>query len=248
MSAVTNIVDETAKLDAVGMVAVVSGRDRNGENWQEISEVTSFSATGATIRLPRECITGRVISLDLPLPAFLRAYDHDKEFYQVWGLVQNCHVSGAEGDCASYVGIAFIGRSAPVGYKSDPCRSYRICGVNDDGLWKVEPMKASYKSRKEMRFWQSFELYLAQVDSERRTITGAKAVAENISKGGAAVVSDLEVNVGDRVKFISEEFDFSGLAVVCERQSAKKDLTRLHLKFVETQFPVEKLSRSTAAR
>ena len=248
MSAVTNIVDKTAAPDAVGMVAVVSGQDRNGDRWEEIAEVTSSSVTGATIRLPRECVTGRVISLSLPLPPYLRSYDHDKDFYQIWGLIQNCHRSRAGGDMASYVGVAFIGRSAPVDYKKDPLQSYRICGVNDDGLWKVEPMKGSFTNRKELRFWQPFEIYLAQIDADRRTVNGAKAVAENVSKGGAAVVCDLDVNVGDRVKFISAEFDFSGLAIVCDRQAGGENRTRLHLKFVESIFPVEKLNRSTASK
>lgn len=242
MSVETDVAEQTAHLSAVGMIAVVTGKDPSGDDWEELGEVTSFSSTGATIRVPRECHVGRLIWVDLPFPPHMRAYDHDKEFYRVWGLVQNCHSSPAERGGASYVGIAFIGRNPPASYNADPQRSYRICGVNDDGLWKVAELKSTFKPRKELRYWEPFELYLAQVDANMKTINGAKGIAENISKGGAAVLSSLDLNVGDRVKFISEQFDYSGIAVVCDKLAAKESRCRLHLKFVESDFPVEKLA------
>lgn len=242
MSVETDVINETADLNAIDMIAIVSGKDRSGKDWEDLAEVTSFSSTGATIRLPRECVPGTLIVVDMSFPPFMRAYDHDKDFYRVWSLVQNCHSSPAEGGNAWYVGVAFIGKNPPPSHKTDPQRSYRICGVTDDGLWKVQALKSTFKSRKELRFWEPFELYLARIDADRKTVTGAKSVAENVSRGGAAVLSPLDVGVGDRVKFISEQFDYSGIAVVCDRQPGEESRSRLHLKFVENEFPIEKLS------
>ena len=47
------------------------------------------------------------------------------------------------------------------------------------------------------------------------------------------------------MKFICEKYDFSGLAVVCNHQIANDGRQRLHLQFVESSFPVEKLDQAT---
>ena len=57
----------------------------------------------------------------------------------------------------------------------------------------------------------------------------------------------MKLAVGDKVKFISEKYDFSGLAVVCNVQVGGDDRTRIHLKFVENTFPVETLMKREIA-
>ena len=112
--------------------------------------------------------------------------------------------------------------------------------MNADGLWKIEEAKSAFKVRKHARFRKHIDHYLALLDSKQRTIGGERTVTQNISKSGAAVYTTLDVGVGERVKFICEQFDFSGLAVVCNRQESESDEpARLHLQFVENTFPVE---------
>lgn len=243
MIVVTNSLDQDADLSAAAISAVVNGKDETGATWHDVAEITNYSSTGACVRLPHNYEIGSLISLLLPIPPSLRYYDHEEEFYRVWGLVQHCHKAGTKKDGSFYVGVAFIGKNAPVGHNSDPGRCYRICGMKSDGLWKVEPLPREFKSRREIRYWTPIELYLAQVDAEGKTLAGARSITENVSKGGAAVISELGANVGERVKFISEEYDFSGLAVVCGRQSSKESRSRLHLRFIEVTFPVEKLKQ-----
>lgn len=113
--------------------------------------------------------------------------------------------------------------------------------MNGDGLWKVEPAKSEYKVRRDVRYWQSIECYLALIDKDKQSVKGAKAMTENISKSGAAVFSTLDVNTGDRIKFICEKYDFSGLAVVCNRQAGQDGRMRLHLQFVKSKFPVQNM-------
>jgi hypothetical protein len=137
------------------------------------------------------------------------------------------------------VGVAFIGKHAPESYRKDPKQNYRISGVGEDGMWSVEEAKTAFKKRADVRFWKPGELCLALIDTKDGSTGGERTIAENVSRSGAAVFTTLDVGIGDRVKFISEEFDFSGLAVVCDRQVGDDDRTRLHLKFVESTFPVE---------
>jgi hypothetical protein len=55
------------------------------------------------------------------------------------------------------------------------------------------------------------------------------------------VLTTLDLHVGDRVKFISERYDFSGMALVCNRRDGSDGKTRLNLQFVGSAFPVERI-------
>lgn len=245
MSVQTELPKQKAEIAAAALYTVVKSKETaDGSFWKEVGDIVSVSATGAGFYLQRECPVGTILSLMVPLPAHLRCYDHDKEFYRVWGLVQHCQKLAGEDLTGYHIGVAFIGKNPPSSYKDDPKQNYRICGMNEDGLWKVDEAKTTFKTRKHIRYWKSIRLYLGILDSKKDLSGGERTTTENISKSGAAVFTTLDVNIGDRVKFISKEFDFSGLAVVCNRQTGDDGNTRLHLQFVENVFPVDKLDLS----
>lgn len=227
------------------MHAVVKVREAEGA-WKETGEVISVSPTGAGFYLKRECKPGRLVSMMIPVEPHLRCYDHDKELYRVWGLVQHCHKITSD-DPGYHIGVAFIGKTAPESYKQDSDQSYRICGMSEDGLWKIREAAKEFKPRRDARFYTTIEHYLAVVDGQKTSLRGERTTTENISKHGAAVLTTLNVTVGDRVKFISEQFDFSGLAVVCNTRERTDGKTTLNLQFVENPFPVEKISLAAPA-
>lgn len=241
MSGTPEVLRSKAEVALEAMQGVVKGKDTPDTTWKEVVEVGSFSATGAGFFIARELKVGTIVALMLPLPAHLRCYDHDKELYRVLGLVQHCQPLAGEDRSGYHVGIAFIGKHAPESYKENPHQNYKICGMSENGLWKVTESRSPYKVRRHLRYWTNIDLYLALVDAKRDSVAGEKTVTENISKSGAAVFSTLNVGVGERVKFISEKYDFSGLAVVCNHQVATDGRQRLHLQFVENAFPVDKL-------
>lgn len=241
MSVKSELLKEKANVSEIALYTVVKAKDEGGRPWKDVGDLVSSSATGAGFYLQRECRVGSLVSLMLPLPAHLRAHDHDKEFYRVWGLVQHCQEMSSDEVKCFHIGVAFIGKNPPKSYNVDPSQSYRVSGMSADGLWKAAPAKTRYKERKHMRYWKSIDLYLALLDAGRETIGGERTITENISTSGSAVFCTLDINVGDRVKFISEEYDFSGLAVVCDRQVGTDGKPRLHLQFVENRFPVESL-------
>jgi hypothetical protein len=177
----------------------------------------------------------------LPVEPELRFYDHEKELYRVWGLVQHCHRL-TDDDIGFHVGVAFIGRHAPESYKADPMQSYRIVGMSEEGMWRVSEAAREFKPRKDSRFYVAVEHYLAVVDAKNVSSRGERTTTENVSKHGAAVLTSLDLHVGDRVKFISEAYDFSGMAVVCNRRDTTGGKTRLNLQFVGGVFPVERLT------
>lgn len=227
----------------MSMFSVVKAKEKDGEPWKEVADVLTVSATGAEFILARERKVGQLVSLLIPLPAHLRCHDHDKELYRVWGLVQHC--TPLKKQNSFHLGVAFIGKDAPRSYDRDPLQTYRICGMRENGLWKIDEAETPFKTRRETRHRKQIAFYLAVLDSKKIDIGGEHTTTDNISRSGAAVFSNLEISVGDRVKFISEEYDFSGLAVVCNKDILKDKRTRLHLNFVENTFPIESLEKKS---
>ena len=245
MSVVTEVEKQKAEIVSSELLAVVKSKDTDNKPWKEVADVMSFTTGGTAFHIERECIVGTLVSLMFAMPAHLRCYDHEKELYRVWGLVQFCQPLNDGGREGFHVGVAFIGKNAPDSYNQNSDQSYRIRGMDEDGLWKIDEAKSSFKPRRDVRYWTGVDLYLALVDGKRDSIGGEWTTTENISKRGAAVFTALEVGVGDRVKFISEKFDFSGLAVVCNRQLGTDGKFRLHIQFVENDFPVELLKKES---
>lgn len=247
MSACVELPRKKADLTSMSLHAVVKAKEKDGRQWKEVAELISVSATGSSFNLPRPCEVGTLVSLMIPLPVHMRCYDHAKEFYRVWGLVQHCEAVTADDPSNYHVGVAFIGKHTPDSYKKNPRQHYRISGVDEIGMWSVEEFRTPFKKRSDLRFWRPVDLYLALIDTKDGSRGGERTVAENVSRSGAAIFTTLDVGIGDRVKFISEEYDFSGLAVVCNRQMGDDDRTRLHIKFVESSFPVEAFMHAGAA-
>jgi hypothetical protein len=247
MSVQTEVLEEVENtVTAESIQTVVNGTSAEGESWKEVADVFSFTASGVGFYMPRECVVGTLISLMVQMPAYMRCYDHEEEFYHVWGLVQYCHVANHNDLPAFQIGVAFIGKVPPATFAANPLQNYRISGMNDLGLWAVTESDSRFVQRKELRYWQKIEFYLALIDQRRETIGGERTFTENISKSGAAVVTRLELGVGDRIKLINSEFDFSSLAIVCNSQELPDGKIRINLEFINGSFPVHRLNSNKA--
>jgi|SRR5688572_20842575 len=237
--------EKTDETGPIPMVAAVDGVDDDGASWKEVGDVFSYSSTGVGFYLPRPCRVGNLVSLKLQLPHHLRCYGHDEELYRVWGLVQSCFMSISPELAAYQVVTALAGKEPPESYTGNPLQNYRICGSSEDGLWKITESETRFVQRRDVRYWEKIDVYLALVDGRGSTIGGEKTHTENISTSGAAVVTTLDLKVGDRMKLISEEFDFSGLAVVCNTRPLQGVHSTLNIQFVDSKFPVQKLKLQT---
>ena len=227
--------------------AIVKGKDAKFNPWSERAQVTSISSSGVSVFMPAPCVAGRLVSLMLSMPDELRRYDNDKRLYRVWGLVQYCYEAGGD-DPGFHVGIALIGKDAPAGYLSDPMQSFRVCGMRKNGLWKVEELESSFTQRGATRFWESIQVQLSRLDEAMHPLSTEKTVTENISETGSAVFSDQRVIVGDRIKFQTRSPRFTSLAIVRDRRIGLDNRTRIHLEFVDNQFPVLEIPASAAKK
>jgi hypothetical protein len=229
-------VARTANVPKISVV--VKGKDEGLKPWSETAEVTSLSTSGAGLFMKAECPVGRLVALMMPMPLHLRRYDQDKRLYRVWGLVQYCYEAGGDEQAGFHAGVALIGKDAPSSYGRNPMTSYRVCGMDKNGLWKIEELETSFKQRASTRYWNSLDVSLYQLDDEQHSIAAENTVTENISETGALVFSELRVSVGDRIKLQSNSPPFSSLSIVRHRRLGADDRHRIHLEFVENNFPI----------
>ncbi|HQU84154.1 MAG TPA: hypothetical protein PKY59_13550 [Pyrinomonadaceae bacterium] len=219
----------------------VKAKEDTESFWKETTDVLTIARNGAGFYLPRKVQVGQLLSLLMPMPKHLRGYDDDKEFYRIWGLVQHCNpISGDEAQ-GFHVGVAFIGKNAPESYHQAPQQSYMICGMSEDGFWKIKETATPFVTRKHTRYWTSIDVRLEVIDIDGNVVTHDTTKTENLSYSGAAVFSYMDANVGECCRVFADEYEFMAIAVVRNRKLGKDKLPRLHLEFVDEQFPIEKL-------
>jgi hypothetical protein len=225
---------------------VVKGRESDDVFWKEVSEITNVSRLGASFSLSRECATGQIVSLMMKMPKYLRSYDLDKKLYRIWGLIQYCSPV-KRGEKVEYqIGVAFIGKHAPQSYINNPLNTYRVSGVDSEGFWKIGEAKTPFVTRSFHRFSRAFKARIAVIDENGEEIkVDAEAVTENISEGGTAVFSTLDLNTGDCVRFTCQEYKFSSICVVRNQQRWENNLSILHLEFSDARFPIRKIILSS---
>ena len=218
-------------------------------SWNEVTRLNDVSAFGAGFVLKRPIKRGRIVLLTLPMPRQLRSFDYSEPQYKVWGLVRRCISVGRNMSSPEYsIGVAFIGKSPPVGYLEHPSRLYDLIQEQKDanGLWKIgaaDPLADDSglpkDQRKQTRYFIPESLVLEQADDNGNILFSETTVTENISLGGAAVFSTLEAETGAFVRVKSPRYDIEILAVVRGSRTGADGIFRLHLEFIDRFYPLE---------
>ena len=144
--------------------------------------------------------------------------------------------------------MAFIGKSPPASYTQNPSQRYDISQSEDrgDGFWKLIPADLISKEsqmprddRKHTRLAIAEPLILQVFDDDGKTVEAEHTVSENISLGGALVLTTLNLEVGNFLRVLNDAREIAILAVVRSSRTGDNGVTRLHLEFVDRHFPLE---------
>jgi len=227
--------------------AVVQVRESKTDVWKEVTTVSTLSRNGAGFSLGQPVSVGRLLTIVLPMPAELRAYDEGKDMYPVMGIVQYCNEGMIGTNKVHHVGVGFIGKQIPESFKSDPTQNYRITGMSKDGLWQITESGSKFQNRKQPRYWISLGVTLTLIQKEDKSITREETFTKNVGAGGVSVASSLNAAVGDTVKFGCKALNFYAIAVVRNRHTVTGETPTLHLEFKEDVLPVEKVIQMQAA-
>jgi hypothetical protein len=229
-------------------------RETAGHEWVEMSRLTDVTPFGAGFLLTHPTETGRLLHLTLPMPRQLRCFDHIEDQYRVWALVRRLvprmgH-GPAGGDAAQLryeIGVAFTGKNPPASYARDPSTRYEIDSLSaENNLWQLreaekEDAAAAASRSVETRLQMAVPVRLEVFDGEGRVGASEQTVTENISRRGAAVWTTLKVERGRFVRLTSLDSGLSVVAAVRGHRTGPDGIPRLHLEFIDRQWPLEGL-------
>ena len=221
-------------------------RESAAHEWTEMSRLVDVTPFGARFPLAHPVERGRLLHLTLPMPRQLRCFDHIEDQYRVWALI--CHVSTRQegaGEARYEVGVAFTGKHPPQSYVKDPSTLYEAVSVSaENNLWHLKEVerKQGLQRSEQTRLQMALPVKVEVFDTEGRVTAAEQTVTENISRRGAAVWTTLQVERGRFVRLTSTETGLSVLAAVRAARTGPDGIPRLHLEFIDRQWPLEGLS------
>ncbi len=223
-------------------------------SWNEITRLSDVSAFGAGFNLKRPIKRGRLVLMTVPMPRQLRSFDYGEPQYKIWGLVRRCLSIGRSASAPEYsIGVAVIGKSPPHDYLEHPSRLYDISHREDEGggffhLVDADLMASESNlpadQRKQTRFHIPEALKLERVDETGNVLASETTVTENLSLGGAAVFTTMQVEKGAFLRVTSERFNITILSVVRGFRVGPDNIPRVHLEFIDRFFPLEGIESS----
>ena len=230
-------------------------RESLEHDWEEITRLIDVTPFGAGFTLPRPMETGRLLFLMMPLPRQLRCFDHIEPQYRMWSLVRHVRkVTDEKAGKELYnIGVAFIGKRAPASYEADPTTLYEVTAADELGFCRVREVSGTAKtdtntasskdlgadSRRMTRHPIPYTVRIDVFDENGTTVASEMTATENVNQSGAAVFSTLDVERGRFVRMTCDQYNISLVAVVRRRRMGADGIPRLHLEFIDRQFPLE---------
>lgn len=224
-------------------------RETLNDKWETVTRLIDITPFGAGFALSRSIDIGRLLLLTIPMPRQLRCYDHLEPQYNVWGLVRHVRKkTDEETNTVNYsIGVAFVGKHPPASYGEDPSKLYEVVEPDAIGFWAVrevapqgsEGIDYKVELRRQTRYQIPMSVTIEIFNERGETIASEMTTTENISLAGASVFTSLEVERGRFVRLSSDQYDITIVALVRARKTGKDGIARLHLEFIDRQFPLE---------
>jgi hypothetical protein len=223
-------------------------REGPQEEWTEMTRVLDLTPFGARFSLARLVDRGRLVHLTLPMPRQLRCFDHAEDQYRVWALVRNVSVTeppAQTGLPRFELGVAFAGKHPPQSFAANPAQRYEIA-ANPAGadLWRAREHVLTPEApvQRETRLSVPVDVIIELLDERGQIEKSEQTVTENISRHGASVFTTLTVERGRFVRVLSARHTLKRMAVVRGCRKGADGITRLHLEFVDREWPLELIS------
>ncbi len=222
-------------------------RESIDNEWTVMTRLVDVTPFGARFPLTRPIDIGRLLQLTAAMPRPLRVFDHVEDQYRVWAIVRNVKLleQKTPKDPLIEVGVAFVGKRPPHSYQDHPERRYEIAQTKlESAMWAAREDSVdqlaeinTQDKRKESRQMIPIDVVIEVYEGDK-LIKNEHTVTENISRTGAAVFTGMDVCPGMFVKMTSDRYAITVLAVVRARRLGKDGMTRLHLEFLGSQWPL----------
>jgi len=199
----------------------VDGVDLAGP-WQEMTVSDDTSAGGVAFQIAHPAQFGQVLHLSLPLPKRFRQYDLTDPSYHVYAVVRRAETVQGR----TTVGVMFLGKNPPRGYEKNPAGRYLLSEDPGPG------------TRTERRAHERHEMhYNLRLSRQGEGAEKEFTVAENLSKGGARVLTTLPVVKGEIIIVEEMAGPFRTRAEIRNIYIGKDKVPRLNLRFLDAEAP-----------
>lgn len=211
----------------------VQGYKADGSVWDEMSTLENASGSGAAFQVRHVIAKGNVLLVSMPLPKRFRRYDLSEPSYRTYALVRHV-VSTLTG---FRVGVMFLGKSGPRGFEKNP-----------GGLYFLPSDPPPVAKVKERRRWQRIDIFvnfkLRRLSPEGPGPQEERTVTENMSRGGARVLTTMAVDKGEVLMMEELDGPFRTRAEVRNIYIGPDGIPRLNLQFLDGEAPDRLLGRS----
>lgn len=194
----------------------VQGHSPDGAAWEEMTQSEDACFGGVAFPLKHQAFVGQALFLSLPLPKAFRQYALTESTYRVYALVRDI----AEPP-ANRIGVMFLGKHPPRGYEVNPGGRYLL--PNDP-----PPPPKERRGGKRVDVFVNLRLV-----RENGSVQTEQTVTENLSRGGARVMTSLPVNKGEIVLVEDPHGAFSLRAEAINAFVGKDGIPRLNLRFLD---------------
>ena len=199
----------------------VDGFDLAGP-WQEMTVSDDTSAGGVAFQIAHPVQFGQVLLLSLPLPKRFRQYDLTDPSYHVYAVVRRAETVQGR----TTIGVMFLGKTPPRGYEKNPTGRYLLSEDPGPG------------TRTERRAHERHEMhYNLRLSRQGEGAEKEFTVAENLSKGGARVLTTLPVVKGEIIIVEEMAGPFRSRAEIRNIYIGKDKVPRLNLRFLDGEAP-----------
>jgi len=223
-------------------------REGPQEEWTEMTRVLDLTPFGARFSLARLVDRGRLVHLTLPMPRQLRCFDHAEDQYRLWALVRNVIVAAPHAQTGLprfELGVAFVGKHPPQGFAANPAQRYEVAAERTGAdLWRVREQAGGPAApvERETRLSVPVDVVIELLDERGQVEASEQTVTENVSRHGASVFTTMTVERGRFVRVLSARHTLKRMAVVRGCRKGPDGIPRLHLEFVDREWPLELIS------
>lgn len=206
----------------------------------------NLSARGATLLIARPPEPGQLLRLTLPSPVAAPARKQKYLWALVWAVAPPDAGRDADlpEDPRHRASVIFVGEEIPTGDREAARYAYL---AEEDGRFRLQRLLADARppsrrrNRRESRISIPVEVTVEALDADGAATQSEQTVTENISRGGAAVWTSLPVRAQQLVRLTSPRHGVSIVALVRARRAGPDGITRLHLEFIDGQWPLERM-------
>ena len=217
----------------------VRGRDTPTFEWTEMTRLTNVTPFGAGFPLKHATEKGRLLYMTIPMPRQFRVFDHLEDQYRIWAVVRYIKTSIVDQATVFEVGVAFIGKRAPLSYDKEPWKRYDVVNTPFQAAKTADEILIPLADqRTSTRHNIPVDMRIEVVDPKGEVIQSEQTVTENISSLGATLFTTLEIPLGRFVRLTSEQYRITAHAAIRARSTGADGVPRIHVEFIDKEWPL----------